>query len=36
MTTQLLIDTAIAMVAANKDLLAMDECNPTCHKRLRK
>jgi len=36
MNTQPLRDTARAMVAAKKGLLAMDESNPTCHKRLRK
>ena len=36
MNTQLLIDTARAMVAANKGLLAMDESNPTCNKRFAK
>jgi len=29
MTTKILRDTARAMVAANKGLLAMDESNPT-------
>jgi fructose-bisphosphate aldolase class I len=33
MNTQALIDTATALVAADKGLLAMDESNPTCHKR---
>jgi fructose-bisphosphate aldolase, class I len=33
MNTQTLIDTAKALVAADKGLLAMDESNPTCNKR---
>ncbi len=33
MNTQQLIDTAKAMVAGDKGLLAMDESNPTCNKR---
>ena len=33
MNTQTLIDTAKAMVAGGKGLLAMDESNPTCNKR---
>ncbi len=33
MNTQKLIDTAMAMVAGGKGLLAMDESNPTCNKR---
>ncbi len=33
MNTQDIIDTAKAMVAGNKGLLAMDESNPTCNKR---
>ncbi len=33
MSTQQLIDTARAMVAGDKGLLAMDESNPTCNKR---
>jgi fructose-bisphosphate aldolase class I len=33
MNTQVIIDTAKAMVAGNKGLLAMDESNPTCNKR---
>jgi fructose-bisphosphate aldolase class I len=33
MNAQELIDTASAMVAADKGLLAMDESNPTCNKR---
>ena len=33
MNTQTLIDTAKAMVAGGKGLLAMDESNPTCTKR---
>ena len=33
MTAQALIDTAQALVAADKGLLAMDESNATCHKR---
>jgi fructose-bisphosphate aldolase class I len=33
MNTQKLIDTAMAMVAGDKGLLAMDESNPTCNKR---
>jgi fructose-bisphosphate aldolase class I len=36
MNTQLLLDTARAMVAGNKGLLAMDESNPTCNKRFAK
>jgi fructose-bisphosphate aldolase class I len=36
MNAQLLIDTAKAMVANDKGLLAMDESNPTCHKRFAK
>src|ERR1039457_6611604 len=36
MNTQLLIDTAKAMVANDKGLLAMDESNPTCNKRFAK
>ena len=36
MNTQLLIDTAKAMVADNKGLLAMDESHPTCNKRFAK
>ncbi len=36
MNTQPLRDTARAMVAANQGLLAMDESNPTCHKRFAK
>ena len=36
MNTQLLIDTARAMVADDKGLLAMDESNPTCNKRFAK
>jgi fructose-bisphosphate aldolase class I len=36
MNTQLLIDTAKAMVADDKGLLAMDESNPTCNKRFAK
>jgi len=34
--TQTLIDTARAMVAGHKGLLAMDESNPTCNKRFAK
>ena len=33
MNTQLLMDTARALVANDKGLLAMDESNPTCNKR---
>jgi fructose-bisphosphate aldolase class I len=33
MNTQVLIDTARALVAGDKGLLAMDESNPTCNKR---
>ncbi len=33
MNTQELIDTARALVADDKGLLAMDESNPTCHRR---
>lgn len=33
MNTQALMDTAKALVAADKGLLAMDESNPTCNKR---
>ncbi len=33
MNTQVLIDTAQALVAGDKGLLAMDESNPTCNKR---
>src|SRR5208283_4657679 len=33
MNTQVLIDTARALVANDKGLLAMDESNPTCNKR---
>ena len=36
MNTQLLINTAKAMVADDKGLLAMDESNPTCNKRFAK
>jgi fructose-bisphosphate aldolase class I len=36
MNTQELIDTARAMVAGDKGLLAMDESHPTCHKRFAK
>ena len=36
MKTQELIDTARAMVAGDKGLLAMDESNPTCNKRFAK
>ena len=36
MNTQLLIDSARAMVADDKGLLAMDESNPTCNKRFAK
>jgi len=36
MNTQALIDTARMMVAGDKDLLAMDESNPTCNKRFAK
>ena len=33
MNAQKLIDTARALVAGDKGLLAMDESNPTCNKR---
>ena len=33
MDAQTLIDTAKALVATDKGLLAMDESNPTCNKR---
>ncbi|MDQ0591237.1 class I fructose-bisphosphate aldolase [Variovorax paradoxus] len=36
MTAQALIDTAQALVAGDKGLLAMDESNATCHKRFAK
>ncbi|MGA8149061.1 MAG: class I fructose-bisphosphate aldolase [Gallionellaceae bacterium] len=36
MNTQALIDTAKALVADDKGLLAMDESNPTCNKRFAK
>ena len=36
MNTQKLIDTAVALVAGNKGLLAMDESIPTCNKRFAK
>jgi fructose-bisphosphate aldolase class I len=36
MNTQELIDTAKALVAGDKGLLAMDESNPTCNKRFAK
>ena len=36
MNTQLLIDSARAMVADDKGLLAMDESHPTCNKRFAK
>ena len=36
MNPQDLIDTARAMVADDKGLLAMDESNPTCNKRFGK
>jgi len=36
MNEQKLIDTAMAMVAGDKGLLAMDESNPTCNKRFAK
>jgi len=36
MNTQALMDTARAMVAEDKGLLAMDESNPTCNKRFAK
>ena len=36
MNPQTLIDTARMMVAGDKGLLAMDESNPTCHKRFAK
>ena len=36
MYRQQLIDTANALVADDKGLLAMDESHPTCHKRFEK
>jgi len=36
MTAQALVDTARALVAGDKGLLAMDESNATCHKRFAK
>ena len=36
MSSQKLIDTARAMVAEDKGLLAMDESTPTCNKRFEK
>ena len=36
MNAQKLIDTAKALVAGGKGLLAMDESNPTCNKRFAK
>src|SRR6202050_3783764 len=36
MNAQKLIDTARALVAGDKGLLAMDESNPTCNKRFAK
>ena len=36
MNTEALIDTARALVADDKGLLAMDESNPTCNKRFAK
>ena len=36
MNTQELIDTARALVAGDKGLLAMDESNPTCNNRFAK
>jgi fructose-bisphosphate aldolase class I len=36
MNAQKLIDTAKALVADNKGLLAMDESNPACNKRFAK
>ncbi len=36
MNAQELIDTARALVAGDKDLVAMDESNPTCNKRFAK
>ena len=36
MNTQQLMETASALVADDKGLLAMDESNPTCHKRFAK
>ena len=36
MKTQILIDTARALVSSDKGLLAMDESNPTCNKRFAK
>ena len=36
MNAQKLIDTARALVASDKGLLAMDESNPTCNKRFAK
>jgi len=36
MNTQQLMDTAQALVANDKGVLAMDESNPTCNKRFAK
>ena len=36
MNTQMLLDTAKALVAGDRGLLAMDESNPTCNKRFAK
>ena len=36
MNVQELLDTARALVAGDKGLLAMDESNPTCNKRFAK
>ena len=36
MNTQKLIETAKTLMAGDKGLLAMDESNPTCHKRFAK
>ena len=33
MTAQGLVDTANALIAGDKGLLAMDESNPTCNRR---
>ena len=36
MNVQALVDTAMAFVAGDKGLLAMDESNPSCNERLAK
>jgi fructose-bisphosphate aldolase class I len=36
MSAQALVDTAHALVAGDKGLLAMDESNPTCNARFAK